>query len=466
MFEAKRTLLLLKLMASSSAAGGSGAGGGGPSGSGTPLAPFDIDEYLMGIAADKTERAEKHAKRVEERCIEMRRLREILGAAAKPGAKREDLQEAALLFGTGHVRGGVDFDEVCDHVHDGPFHQEWPKGARRRCKPEGCKNAEVAAKALARHVQVKGYVPANYEMAINFCKQVYHEIVNHAVVNYACPQGRRQPGSKKQRGEPDDEEGAPGIEYPIISYLVADILRMLETANLADHGDLDGVTELENQLRMEKENNKTLLNDFVIARQKADMYDDMSKELERLRLAMQDSQRHISSLEANNQHLHSLTGPLRVDALRPVSEDPANTGWPREYLYEDQWQMVCNIDQRTCVVCQDGLSQVGWYTLGCGHRFHLKCVVQTMKASRRCPLHCGWLIPENQYAAFGILPDMPELPSYNWLRRRNGTEFVFDTSHQMNVHRGHELPRQGEVIPDPHAGMPKYAAPAPSMGPQ
>lgn len=54
-----------------------------------------------------------------------------------------------------------------------------------------------------------------------------------------------------------------------------------------------------------------------------------------------------------------------------------------------------------CIVCQETFDSFGWYTLGCGHRFHLYCIVHHMCRRSSCPM-CRVEIDLALYRMWGI----------------------------------------------------------------
>ena len=54
-----------------------------------------------------------------------------------------------------------------------------------------------------------------------------------------------------------------------------------------------------------------------------------------------------------------------------------------------------------CIVCQETFDSFGWYTLGCGHRFHLYCIVHHMCRRSSCPM-CRVEIDLSLYRMWGI----------------------------------------------------------------
>ena len=76
-----------------------------------------------------------------------------------------------------------------------------------------------------------------------------------------------------------------------------------------------------------------------------------------------------------------------------------DVGLGRTVLSEDVASVVGFSD--LCIICQETFDRHGWYTLGCGHRFHLYCLVHHMARRSSCPL-CRRNITLYLYRTWGI----------------------------------------------------------------
>lgn len=89
----------------------------------------------------------------------------------------------------------------------------------------------------------------------------------------------------------------------------------------------------------------------------------------------------------------------RVQPSIPLYPWLPESGLGRSVLSEDVASSIADSD--ICAVCQDTFDTHGWYTLGCGHRFHLYCLVHHMCRRSSCPL-CLRHIELFLYRTWGI----------------------------------------------------------------